>query len=173
MSKYISSCFKCIILIYVQTNARIAAYVDPTTTVWNKTTTAGTTIKSALDFALTLNAATSNEEKYVQELYPNVAAVGAVYGDADGKYVAFLEAGEPAFMGEAYILWNQPFALNEASGTVPVNVAASGTLSTAKSTKTAKAASTTSSASSVSVMVSSTVVACVSSFFFGVVTVFM
>ncbi|KAF9473986.1 chondroitin AC/alginate lyase [Pholiota conissans] len=125
------------------TNARIEKYADPSSTVWNKTTAEGATIKTALDFALGLSASATGESKYVEELYPNVAAVAAVYGDAGGKYDAFLKQGEPGFMGEPYILWNQPFALDEASGRVTSTPSSSSpaTKSSGKSTSTGKAVS--------------------------------
>jgi hypothetical protein len=142
-----------------QTNARIAKYVDPTSTVWNKTTTAGATIKTALDFALTLSAAASGEAKYVEELYPNIAAVGSVYGDVGGKYVSFLKQGEATFMGEPYILWNQPFALDEASGKVTTTPAPSA-VTQASTTKAPEAGK--SGAISVGTSAFATVFACIS-----------
>ena len=57
---------------------------------------------------MTLVAADSNETSYIAELYPSVAAVGAVYGDPEGKYANFLTKGEPTYAEEAYFLWNQP-----------------------------------------------------------------
>lgn len=84
---------------------------------------------------MTLNASASGESAYVDELYPNVAAVTSVYGDPSGKYAAFLKRGEPNFMAEAYILWNQPFALNETSGLV-TDSAVTSTHGSAKATST-------------------------------------
>ncbi|KAG6886508.1 hypothetical protein C0992_003660, partial [Termitomyces sp. T32_za158] len=72
-----------------QTNARLSTYAG-NHAVWNKITNEGSTIKTALDYAMTLNAADSNETFYTTELYPSVAAVGAIYGDPEGKYVDFL-----------------------------------------------------------------------------------
>ncbi|KAF8152909.1 chondroitin AC/alginate lyase [Crassisporium funariophilum] len=100
------------------TNARLEKYVDPSSTVWEKRTNSGATIKTALDFAMTIPSSASKEEKYVQELYPNIAAVAAVYGDADGKYLTFLKTAYPDFMKEPFILWNQPWAEGEKSGMV-------------------------------------------------------
>lgn len=97
-----------------QTNARLERYLDPTSNVWNLTTKQGATIKTALDFAMTIDPSTSGEADHAAELYPNVAAVAATYGDIDGKYLAFLQKEEPDFASiEAYDLWSQPFALNE------------------------------------------------------------
>ncbi|KAF4613020.1 hypothetical protein D9613_010913 [Agrocybe pediades] len=122
------------------TNARIAQYADANTNVWKKTTTAGATIKSALDFAMTISAATSDETSYASELYPNIAAAASVYGDADGKYVSFIKAAYPGFMTEPFVLWNQPFAEGEASGLAPT--------STGKTVKAAAATGGTKSGSS-------------------------
>jgi hypothetical protein len=81
--------------------------------MWNKTTQEGSTIKDALDFAMTISPSTSQEDDHAAELYPNVAAVASVYGDPDGKYAAFLDQKEPQFVREAFYLWNQPFAVRE------------------------------------------------------------
>ncbi|KAF8058672.1 chondroitin AC/alginate lyase [Lyophyllum atratum] len=87
------------------TNARLAAYVGDGS-AWNRTTGNRTDIKTALDFALTLSAAATHEASYTAELYPSIAAVAFVYGDPDGKYAAFLTAGEPDYTAEPYYLWN-------------------------------------------------------------------
>lgn len=89
-----------------QTNARLAKYADPTSFPWNFTTTAGSTIQTALDFALTVSP--GNET--ASELYPNVAAVASAYGDPTGKYAAFLKEREVLYPGEPYFLWDQPFS---------------------------------------------------------------
>ncbi len=92
---------------------------------------------------MTLRASDSNESAAVDELYPNVAAVASVYGDPTGKYLAFLKKGKAAFMSEPYILWNQPFALNETSGLVATSAV---TNATAVATGTSKTTSTSKSA---------------------------
>lgn len=46
------------------------------------------------------------------ELLPNVAAVGAIYGDPDGKFVGFLAHADEAYPAEPYFLWNQPLSDN-------------------------------------------------------------
>jgi hypothetical protein len=86
------------------TNARIGNYSGYS--AWDLKTQAGATIQNALDFALT----TSAGSEAAAELYPNVAAVGAVYGDPSGKYAAFLKSKDDAYVGEAYFLWNQPLS---------------------------------------------------------------
>lgn len=70
---------------------------------------------------MTIPASVRGEEKYVGELYPNIAAVASVYGDADGKYLNFLKKAYPGFMSEPFIFWNQPWAQNETSGNAPVS----------------------------------------------------
>ncbi|TFK32391.1 alginate lyase-domain-containing protein [Crucibulum laeve] len=94
------------------TNARLAEYADPSSPMWNKTTTAGATIKTALDFALSVSPAASQEASYAAELYPSIAAVAATYGDADGKYLTFLKNAQPAFAEDPYFFWNQPWAVD-------------------------------------------------------------
>jgi hypothetical protein len=98
------------------TNARLEKYADPSSNVWAKVTNEGATIKTALDFAMTIPASVQGEQNYVRELYPNIAAVASVYGDTDGKYLNFLKNAYPMFMAEPFIFWNQPWALNEISG---------------------------------------------------------
>ncbi|KAG6836430.1 hypothetical protein H0H93_008072 [Arthromyces matolae] len=94
------------------TNARLSAYLgDPS--VWNKPTTQGSTIKTALDFAMTLNASTSNETNHITNLFPSIAAVGAVYGDPQGLYAGFMQKEVPHYGEEANFLWNQPMAGGE------------------------------------------------------------
>ncbi|KNZ71665.1 hypothetical protein J132_07574 [Termitomyces sp. J132] len=67
----------------------------------------------ALDFAMTVNAANSNETSYTVELYPSVAAVGAIYDHSEGMYADFLAEGEPTYAEEAWLLWNQPLSGGE------------------------------------------------------------
>ncbi|KAG6915941.1 hypothetical protein DXG01_009207 [Tephrocybe rancida] len=116
------------------TNARLSAYAGDAS-VWNKTTNEGSTIKTALDFSMTLSADTSGETSYVAELYPSVAAVGAVYGDTNGKYATFLAKGEPAYAEEAYFLWNQPLAGGEAESAALLKASGTTTAGGPKATK--------------------------------------
>lgn len=46
------------------------------------------------------------------ELYPSVAAIGAIYGDPNGKYAGFLAQVDEAYPAEPYFLWNQPLSDN-------------------------------------------------------------
>ncbi|KAJ7172095.1 chondroitin AC/alginate lyase [Mycena filopes] len=92
------------------TNARLLKYADPTSDPWNWTTKAGTTIRDALDMTMTVNPDKSAEGYAVDEIYPNIAAVAAEYGDPTGKYVAFLQKSFPAYASDADFLWDQPLA---------------------------------------------------------------
>jgi hypothetical protein len=86
------------------TNARIGKYCGYS--AWNVKTTNGSTIQTALDFTLT----TSPNDELASELYPNIAAVGSVYGDPDGKYAAYLKAKDNQYVMQAYFLWDQSFS---------------------------------------------------------------
>ena len=44
------------------------------------------------------------------ELYPNIAAVGAIYGDPNGTYASFLSRAEEAYPAEPYFMWDQPLS---------------------------------------------------------------
>ncbi|KAJ7108349.1 chondroitin AC/alginate lyase [Mycena crocata] len=91
------------------TNARLLKYADPTSDVWN-TTSNGATIQKALDFLMTTKASAKNEVNVTAELYPNIAAVAATYGDSKGKYVKFLNASGFPYAQDASFLWDQPLA---------------------------------------------------------------
>ena len=101
-----------------QTNAKIGQYVGYD--AWNLTTTNGSTIQTALDYAMTLHAG----DETASELYPEIVAVGAIYGDAGGAYAAFMakNAGT-SYPADAQFLWNQPFS---DSGLVKAVEASSG-----------------------------------------------
>lgn len=82
---------------------------------WNLTTTNGGTIQTALDWAMSKDPAATNEVDSApkEELYQHIAAVGAHYGDDDGKYAHFLAGVDPEYPKSPYFLWNQPLALPE------------------------------------------------------------
>lgn len=92
------------------TNARLLKYADPTSNDWNTTTSDGATIQTAMDFLMTLNPAATNEANVTAEIYPNVAAVAATYGDPTGKYVNFLKSSGFPYGEDASFLWDQPLA---------------------------------------------------------------
>jgi hypothetical protein len=75
-----------------------------------------------LDFAISIPASANHEEKYEQEIYPNIAAVAAIYGDKNGTYLSFVKKSRPGFMRDPYILWNQPWGINEFSGKSPTSI---------------------------------------------------
>ena len=87
-----------------QTNARLAKYAG--LDAFQHTSNSGGTIQKALDFAIN----TDPGKEAAAELYPNVAAVGAIYGDPNGKYAGFLAKAEEDYPAEPYFLWNQPLS---------------------------------------------------------------
>lgn len=97
--------YRCYNLAAMITSARLGDYLG-LGSFWNMTTTKGGTIKAALDFALTVQPG----DEAANELYPNVAAVAAQYGDPDGKYAAFLANADKTYPAQAYYLWDQPFS---------------------------------------------------------------
>ncbi|KAJ7050178.1 alginate lyase-domain-containing protein [Mycena amicta] len=93
------------------TNARIFKYADPTSDPWSIKTKAGTTIKDALDMTMTVDPNIKGEDYAVAEIFPNIAAVAAEYGDPDGKYVALTAPQKfPDYAWDADFLWDQPLA---------------------------------------------------------------
>jgi hypothetical protein len=70
---------------------------------------------------MTIPASTKHEEKYEEELYPNIAAVAATYGDKNGTYLNFVKKARPGFMRDPYMFWNQPWGMNEFSGKPPAS----------------------------------------------------
>ena len=71
---------------------------------------------------MSIPASANHEEKYEQEIYPNIAAVAATYGDKNGTYLNFVKKHRPGFMRDPYILWNQPWGVNEFSGKLPAPI---------------------------------------------------
>ncbi|CAE6378294.1 unnamed protein product [Rhizoctonia solani] len=59
---------------------------------------------------MTFTVAQSNETAYDAKLYPNVAAVAAVYGNPDDKYSKRLASRDTSFPGQPYFLWGQPLS---------------------------------------------------------------
>jgi hypothetical protein len=51
----------------------------------------------------------NHEEKDEEEIYPNIAAAAATYGDENGTHLAFVKKSRPGFMRDPYVLWNQPW----------------------------------------------------------------
>ncbi|KAG9100111.1 hypothetical protein FRC06_004513 [Ceratobasidium sp. 370] len=113
-------------------NARLGQLVG--FNAWHLPSKAGTTIQDACNYAMNFTASQSGEDGYDPELYPNVAAVGAIYGDPDGKYAKWLAGRDPSYPGQPYFLWDQPLSNSGLSGAP--NVSASGTASGAGPVKT-------------------------------------
>ena len=61
---------------------------------------------------MTISASASDEEADKDEIYPNIAAVAASYGDKNGAYLNFVKTSRPEFMKDPYMLWNQPWGMN-------------------------------------------------------------
>ncbi|KAI0265333.1 alginate lyase-domain-containing protein [Gloeopeniophorella convolvens] len=99
------------------TNARLAAYVG--FDAWNLTTTKGGTIKAAVDFTIGVPPG----DDAPAELFPDVGAGAAVYGDPNGTYAAFLSHSEQGYPVEPWFFWNQPLS---DSGWVRANAGSSG-----------------------------------------------
>lgn len=103
---------------HTQTNARLGSYLG--FDAWNLTTSSGSTIKSALDFTMSIPISlgtgsnnTSEDSTTVLLLLPSVGAGAIVYGYEDnghtrGKYVAFLENEEVNYPAQPWFFWNQP-----------------------------------------------------------------
>ncbi|TFK52748.1 chondroitin AC/alginate lyase [Heliocybe sulcata] len=114
------------------TNARLGTYIG--FNAWTLPTSAGSTIQTAADHAMSLSAASEQES----ELYPVVAAVGAVYGDPDNKYAGYLKQREYNYAIQPYFLWNQPLSDSGYTRTTGGKASASATTTTHKSGATHK-----------------------------------
>ena len=115
-----------------QTSARLGDYLG-LPPFWNTTTTQGGTIKAALDFTMTVPPGNDT----ANELYPNVAAVAAEYGDPNGKYAAFLANADNTYPAQPYFFWDQPFWDSNLAAATPTSggpsIPTSNTSSTAHS----------------------------------------
>ena len=65
---------------------------------------------------MTISVSATHEEDDEGEIYPIIAGVAAAYGDKNGVYLDFVKKSRPEFMSDPYILWNQPWGMNEVSG---------------------------------------------------------
>ena len=92
---------------------------------------------------MSIPARANHEEKYEEEIYPNIAAIAATYGDKNGTYLAFVKKSRPGFMRDPYILWNQPWGVNEFSGRTPTTTTrgSAATGSPVQNTRTSGASS--------------------------------
>jgi len=73
---------------------------------WNLKTSAGGSIKAAIDFTITVPP----KDEAAAELFPSVAAGAVVYGDPQGTYAAFLSRSEEDYPAEPWFFWNQPLS---------------------------------------------------------------
>lgn len=74
---------------------------------WHHKTTNGTTIQDALNYA----TQQSPGDETASELWPDVIAVGSVYGDPGNNYASFLlQHAGTTYPADAQFLWNQPFS---------------------------------------------------------------
>ena len=76
---------------------------------WNAKSKYGATIKDALDFVLKKGPG----KEQVSDIFPNVAAVAAVYGDPGGKYMAYLKKTDPHYMTAPYYYYDQSAAISQ------------------------------------------------------------
>ena len=91
---------------------------------------------------MSIPASANHEEKYEEEIYPNIAAVAAIYGDKNGTYLGYVKKHRPGFMRDPYMLWNQPWGMNEFSGKLPAPITKNTAVSTGlpiENTKTSDA----------------------------------
>ena len=63
-------------------------------------------------------------DETADELYPEIAAVAAKYGDPDGKYAAFLANADNQYPAEPYFLWDQPLSDSNLAAATPNSGAA-------------------------------------------------
>jgi hypothetical protein len=78
------------------------------------------------------------KDEAANELFPNVGAGAAVYGDPQGTYAAFLSSSEQDYPAEPFFFWDQPLS---DSGWVRAHATSSGTGSKSTATSTSKSAS--------------------------------
>lgn len=74
---------------------------------WSYKTKYGATIQTAVNYVMSLNP---GEEK-VDDALPHVAAVAATYGDPQGKYAAYLKAGNKNYAKKPFWFYDQPGAI--------------------------------------------------------------
>jgi hypothetical protein len=78
--------------------------------MWTAKSRYGATIQTATNFLMATNPGSED----ITELYPHVASVAAAYGDPTGKYLAFLQQGDPDYASKPYWFYSQPAALRGA-----------------------------------------------------------
>lgn len=68
---------------------------------------------------MTISPNLTNEGSHIAELFPDVAAVAAVYGDESGRYAEFLQLGAPQYTKQPYYFWYQLRPTNTTSTAPP------------------------------------------------------
>lgn len=85
-----------------QVNGRLADYVGYNG--WGHKTSKGGTIQKAADFVMNVDPGDEPQSG----LFPNIATVGSVYGDANKKYSSWLKGKDSTYSSTAYFLFDQP-----------------------------------------------------------------
>ncbi|KAF9514071.1 hypothetical protein BS47DRAFT_1295513, partial [Hydnum rufescens UP504] len=101
--------YRCFNLQAMIINAKLADQLG--LNMWVAKSRYGATIQTATNFLMATNPGSED----VTELYPHVASVAAAYGDPTGKYLAFLQQGDPNYASNPYWFYSQPAALRGAS----------------------------------------------------------
>ncbi|KAF8640713.1 hypothetical protein AX17_000366 [Amanita inopinata Kibby_2008] len=102
--------YRCFNLEALITNAKLGDELG--LDLWSATSKYGATIQTAVDFAMTVNAKKEN----IAELAPHVASVAAAYGDAKGKYAAFLKRTMGDYESKPFWLYDQPSGVRRTKG---------------------------------------------------------
>ncbi|KAH8104323.1 alginate lyase-domain-containing protein [Phellopilus nigrolimitatus] len=105
--------YRCFNLEAMITNAKLGDQLG--LNFWTAKSKHGATIKDALDFTLRQNPGKED----VSDIFPHVAAIAAAYGDADGKYAAFLKRADDSYLTASYYYYDQAAALTQAPSTGP------------------------------------------------------
>lgn len=74
---------------------------------WSAKSKYGSTIQTALDYAMALNP----KGEDVGEIVPHVASVAAAYGDPKGKYAAFMTKTMANYQSKPFWFYDQTLAL--------------------------------------------------------------
>ncbi|KAH8113005.1 alginate lyase-domain-containing protein [Phellopilus nigrolimitatus] len=105
--------YRCFNLEAMITNAKLGDQLG--LNFWTTKSKYGATIKDALDFTLRQNPGKED----VSDIFPHVAAIAAAYGDADGKYAAFLKRADDSYLTAPYYYYDQTAALMQAPNAGP------------------------------------------------------
>ncbi|GJJ06835.1 hypothetical protein Clacol_001031, partial [Clathrus columnatus] len=104
------------------TNAHIQQYLNKSSNVWNWRTKQGATIQMALDYAMNISPELTNETTHIDEIFPDVAAIAAVYGDSSNRYMDFLRFKAPEYTKQPYYFWYQPPKIDIPYSIIPSSI---------------------------------------------------